>query len=66
MIPASRSLQGRALSALRGCAEAGRTASPKTGDEASPVLWTAAIVTTGAAMLGMAVCGKKQKRIRAK
>lgn len=41
-------------------------ASPKTGDEASPVLWTAAIVTTGAAMLGMAVCGRKQKRIRAK
>ena len=41
-------------------------ASPKNGDEASPVLWTAAIVTTGAAMLGMAVCGRKQKRIRAK
>ena len=40
-------------------------ASPKTGDEASPVLWTAVIVTTGAAMLGMAVCGRKQKRIRA-
>ena len=30
------------------------------------MLWTAAIVTTGAAMLGMAVCGRKQKRIRAK
>ncbi len=41
-------------------------ASPKTGDEASPVLWTAVIVTTGAAMLGMAVCGRKQKRIQAK
>ena len=41
-------------------------ASPKTGDEASPVLWTAAIVTTGAAMLGMVVCGRKQKHIRAK
>lgn len=41
-------------------------ASPKTGDEARPMLWTAAIVTTGAAMLGMAVCGRKQKRIRAK
>lgn len=40
-------------------------ASPKTGDEASPVLWTAVILTTGAAMLGMAVCGRKQKRIRA-
>ena len=38
-------------------------ASPKNGDEASPVLWPAA---TGAAMLGMAVCGRKQKRIRAK
>lgn len=41
-------------------------ASPKTGDEARPVLWTAAIVTTVAAMLGMAVCGRKQKRIQAK
>lgn len=41
-------------------------ASPKTGDEASPVLWTAVILPTGAAMLGMAVCGRKQKRIRAK
>ena len=39
-------------------------ASPKTGDEASPVLWTAVILPTGAAMLGMAVCGRKQKRIR--
>lgn len=41
-------------------------ASPKTGGEASPVLWTAVIPATGAAMLGMAVCGRKQKRIRAK
>ena len=38
----------------------------KTVDEASPGLWTAASVTTGAAMLGKAVCGRKQTRIRAK
>lgn len=41
-------------------------ASPKTGNEATPLLWTAVILTTGAVMLGMAVCGRKQKRIRAK